>query len=206
MAIRVVGVLLFLITNLAFFNMVELPIASASKATIHKQLDNGMYGSNAYTLGLAIAHMPLALVDTFVFGVLTYLIAGLAYEADAIFVFLGILFIYSLAMSAQFRSVALLAPSQTVAQLFAPALTVPLMLYAGFIIPEEVSRKRGVSQGSHVSFSCSFYLLNSFSLLFFLLSSLFSTESTTRTCQISWCGCTGWTRWPGATARSCRTS
>jgi ABC-type multidrug transport system permease subunit len=68
----VVGLLFLAMMFLAFGGMAEVPIAAQARSVVLKQYAARMYGIPAFVLSTAIAYIPLAIVDTFVFGSIVY--------------------------------------------------------------------------------------------------------------------------------------
>lgn len=66
------GLLFLSMMFLAFGGMAEVPIAAQTRSVVLKQYAARMYGIPAFVLSTAIVYIPLAIVDTFVFGSIVY--------------------------------------------------------------------------------------------------------------------------------------
>ncbi len=51
----------------AFFNMVEIGVASVFKTVVEKHVDNGFFRASAWVFSSAIVHIPFALVNLTLF-------------------------------------------------------------------------------------------------------------------------------------------
>ena len=49
----------------------EVPIASADKLVVYKQTDARFYSPGAYVAGVMLTHIPLATVESIIFGTIT---------------------------------------------------------------------------------------------------------------------------------------
>jgi ABC-type multidrug transport system permease subunit len=125
--LKIFGLLFFIPVNMAFFNMIEIPLAVAAKRVLEKQLDAKLFTAPAHMASVALTHLPIALLDCVIYGIIAYWLAGLASDAGVFFVYLGLIYCWSVAMSAYFRLVAFVTPSQEVANVLAP-LTMIFML------------------------------------------------------------------------------
>ncbi len=73
LAIAVCAGLLFLaMMFLAFGGMAEVPIAALAKKVVFKQHAASMYSIPSFVISTALVYIPLALLDTAVFGSILY--------------------------------------------------------------------------------------------------------------------------------------
>ena len=66
------GLLLYLVMFGAFANLSELPVAAEARAVVTKQLDASFYPSIPYIFSVIFLGLPLAIVETLIFGSMMY--------------------------------------------------------------------------------------------------------------------------------------
>ncbi len=72
------------------------------KYVAYKHIAAGLHNGSAYTMASALVHVPLALVESFVFGVVLYYMTGFYNAAPQFLWFITILFLTNVAMRSFF--------------------------------------------------------------------------------------------------------
>lgn len=131
-----IGLALFAVIFGAFGNMQEVPIATAAKRVVQKQIMAGFFPTLSYIFSVVTVHMPLACIESFIFGTILYWLSGFVYDAGRYFFFVLVLLCNNLTMSVIFRSITYFAKNQDVAQMMAGPTTSIFLLFGGFLITQ----------------------------------------------------------------------
>ena len=62
------GLMLFAAITQAFGNFSEIPVAVEAKAVMYKQVSAGFYPAMSYLLSVVLLHLPLAILESVIFG------------------------------------------------------------------------------------------------------------------------------------------
>lgn len=121
---------------LAFANLSELSFISESKAVVSKQLSSGLTHPLALVCATNLTMLPLALIETVLFGTIVYFAAGFELAVSPFLFFLLALFSISSAMSQLFRFVAFTTSAEVGYQLNMNA-TMVFVVFGGFLLPRD---------------------------------------------------------------------
>lgn len=105
-----------------------------ARAVFYKQRGANFFRTSAYVLATSIAQLPMSVLETVVFGAITYWFGGYVDDVGRFVVFLVTLFLCRIWFSSFFFLMAAASPNLTVAQ---PAMMVAVlffMLFGGFLI------------------------------------------------------------------------
>ncbi|PWA42268.1 ABC transporter G family member 35 [Artemisia annua] len=131
-----VGALLFgLITN-TFNAMAELPVVIERLPVIYKQRDLLFHPPWAYTIPTFLLGIPLSLVDSTVWTVVTYNITGFAPEVSRFFKQFLLTFLIQQMAGGLFRFIASVCRTMTVANTGGVLIAELAFLVGGFILPK----------------------------------------------------------------------
>jgi ABC-type multidrug transport system permease subunit len=111
--------------------MAEIPLASEFKLVVYKQVDAGFYSTFSYVSSVILMHMPLAILECFIFGTFLYWMGNFADEPGRYFFYLLILLGSNLSIGAMFRTVAYVAKNPDVALNLAGPVTSICLLFGG---------------------------------------------------------------------------
>lgn len=128
------GLLFFSSIFLSFANLSEVPIAAEAKLVVYKQTNAKFYSTGAYVCSVLLTHLPIATLETVIFGTITYWMCGFASEGTRYLTFLLLVWLTSLVMSNVFRLFAFVAPNEDVAQSMVGPCVGLCLLFGGFLI------------------------------------------------------------------------
>lgn len=80
-----IGILLFSIMFFAMGNFTELPASFEGRNAVYKQVDAGMMPTISYMIAIALASVPIILVESALYTVILYFMVGLAEDAGRFF-------------------------------------------------------------------------------------------------------------------------
>ena len=131
------GMLLFCILHISFSNFSELTFSVEQKYVAFKHLDSKLFPELTYLASWGLVHLPIAVVETFIFSCVLYPMVGLnlAFKHWAFFYFQ--LLLANVAMASFFRIIALVSPTMEIAQTYPGPFIAVMILFAGFLISPE---------------------------------------------------------------------
>ena len=100
-----------------------------------RQTDAGFFPAVSYTIAVNLLTIPIAILETIIFGIILYFIPGFVLEADRFFFWLFLLFSISSAMSQMFRTITYLGSNADVAQQMNMPFVMLFVVFGGFLIP-----------------------------------------------------------------------
>jgi hypothetical protein len=81
------GLFQFSSVQLSFINMGEMTMVLSDRRVYYKQAAASWYPGVAYILAIAATHVPIALVESVIFSIMVYFMAGLTLDAGRFFFF-----------------------------------------------------------------------------------------------------------------------
>jgi len=116
--------------------MSEIPSLYAQRPIVHRHHNAGLYHPFIEALAFTIVDLPIAFLNTTVFSVVIYFMAGLQRSAGQFFVFLLFGFTLAVAMKGFFRAIAAGFKSESGATSVAGIFILVLAIYTGYTIPK----------------------------------------------------------------------
>jgi len=129
-----VAALLLCVNQVAFGNMVELPISVLTNKIVYKHYAARFYPPWIQVLAFNIIGIPLCLAEILVLTTLVYWMSGCASEAGVFITFLAICLCQSFMLGAWFRFLSATSKTEAQAQAVAAPSTVVFMLFGGFFV------------------------------------------------------------------------
>ena len=129
-----VAVLLISLTQVAFGNMVELPIAVGYNRVALKQMAARFYPAWSYVAAAAMTSVPLFLIEVIIFSNIMYWMAGNYADAGRYFTHFAVVFTQSFNMSVWFRFLSAIGKDEAQAQSMAGPSTGIFMVFGGFFV------------------------------------------------------------------------
>eukprot|EP00300_Choanocystis_sp_HF-7_P003228 c12453_g1_i1.p1 GENE.c12453_g1_i1~~c12453_g1_i1.p1 ORF type:complete len:1324 (-),score=341.35 c12453_g1_i1:397-4131(-) len=129
------GLLFFVAIFMSLGSIGQLPVNLMSRNVFYKQNSAGFYPGSAYTLGMALAVLPMSVFEVALFGPSLYWMSGCAAEAVRFGLFLLISALLSACMLQLMRLIACIASKDALAISLASLSLFMFLLTSGFIIP-----------------------------------------------------------------------
>jgi len=129
-----VATLLICLNQVAFGNMVELPIAVLTNRIVFKHYAARFYPPWLQVLSFNIIGIPLGVAEILLLTSLVYWMSGCVADAGVYFIFLAICFCQSFMLGTWFRFLSATAKTEAQAQAIAGPSTGVFMLFGGFFI------------------------------------------------------------------------
>ncbi|RLN91243.1 hypothetical protein BBJ28_00016968 [Nothophytophthora sp. Chile5] len=130
----VMGVTFASITFVAIGQMTEAPTFLAGREVFYKQRGANFFRTTSYVLAYALNMLPLAFLESILFGSIFYWACGFVPSATAFLCCLVLLFLSNLAFTASFFFITLASPNLNVAQPFGFLSILVYVLFAGFVV------------------------------------------------------------------------
>ncbi|CAL5363369.1 unnamed protein product [Camellia sinensis] len=131
------GALFFSLTNVMFNGMAELPMTIFRLPVFFKQRDSMFYPAWAFGLPICLLRVPLSLMESAIWIILTYYTIGFAPAPSRFFSqFLAFFGVHQMALCL-FRFIAVLGRAQIVAQTISTFTTLVIFILGGFIISKD---------------------------------------------------------------------
>ncbi|RLN27113.1 hypothetical protein BBO99_00009105, partial [Phytophthora kernoviae] len=115
----------------------QVPTFMEARSVFYKQRGANFFRSSAYVLSMSISQIPMAVVETIVFGAITYWFGGYVAAADRFIVFLATLFLCQMWFTSFFFFLSSASPNLTVAQPVMMVAVLFFMLFGGFLISKD---------------------------------------------------------------------
>ncbi|BBM99977.1 ATP-binding cassette, subfamily G (WHITE), member 2, PDR [Marchantia polymorpha subsp. ruderalis] len=112
-----------------------LPLVATERTVFYRERAAGMYSAIPYGIGQVLIEMPYSLFQSVLFGVLTYFMMHLEYDAGKFFWYLYYLYLTLLYFSYYGMMAVGLTPNQQVASIVATLFYGFFNLFSGFLIP-----------------------------------------------------------------------
>ena len=129
-----VAVILICIAQVAFANMVELPVSVQTARIIYRQCAGGFYPTLLYVITASIVAIPLFITETVILVSILYFMTSFYVSAANYFTFFAISIVASFNMAVWFRFLASAATNESAAQSIAGPSTGIFMILGGFFI------------------------------------------------------------------------
>ncbi|GMF23961.1 unnamed protein product [Phytophthora lilii] len=107
------------------------------RSVFYKQRAANFYRTSSYVLACSLSQIPLALVESLIFGSLVYWLGGLVAEAGAFILFELLLMLMILIFAAVYFFLAAAAPNLNIAKPVAMVMLLLFVLFAGFIVSKD---------------------------------------------------------------------
>lgn len=124
----------FSILFFTFLSLADMPIAFQRQPVVKKQSQLHFYTNWVETLSTTVFDYCFKLCLVIVFSIILYFLAHLQYKAARFFIFLLFLSFYNFCMVSLFALTTLVAPTISVANLFAGILLLAIAMYASYVI------------------------------------------------------------------------
>ncbi|KAG1700776.1 hypothetical protein DVH05_011663 [Phytophthora capsici] len=108
-----------------------------AREVVYKQRAANFYRTSAYVLACSLSQIPLAFVESLLFGSLTYWLGGLVDDVKAFLLFELFLMLVILVFGAVYFLLAVATPNLNIAKPIAMICILSFVLFAGFIIAKE---------------------------------------------------------------------
>ncbi|GAB9474811.1 Atp-binding protein, partial [Globisporangium polare] len=105
-----------------------------SRDIFYKQRAANFFRTSSYVFANSVTQIPLAVVETILFGTLIYWMCGFVSEATEFLIFLLVLLMTNLAFAAWFFFLTALAPNTNIANPVAHVSILFFVIFAGFIV------------------------------------------------------------------------
>ncbi|KAE9173451.1 hypothetical protein PF001_g27523, partial [Phytophthora fragariae] len=115
----------------------QVPTFIEARSVFYKQRGANFFRSSAYVLAMSLSQIPMAIVETVVFGAITYWFGGYVALADRFIVFLVSLFLCQMWFTSYFFFLSSVSPNLTVAQPVMMVSVLFFMLFGGFLITKD---------------------------------------------------------------------
>ncbi|KAG0345844.1 hypothetical protein BG004_002973 [Podila humilis] len=129
------GVLFFALLFNALISQAELPMAMYGRAILYKHKKYALYRPSAFAIAQICVDIPLVIAQIVLFSVVLYFMAGLQMDAGKFFIFMLILMVTALCMTAFFRMWAAVSATFDAASRNSGLILLALILYSGYMIP-----------------------------------------------------------------------
>ncbi|KAF4316728.1 hypothetical protein JM18_008194 [Phytophthora kernoviae] len=133
----VLGLLFSCAIFLSLSQASQVPTFMAARSVFYKQRGANFFRSSTYVVSISIAQIPMAVLETVVFGAIAYWMGGYVDPAGRFIVFLVTLFLCQMWFTSFFFFLSSASPNLTVAQ---PILMVSILfclLFSGFLIAKD---------------------------------------------------------------------
>ncbi|KAH9292275.1 hypothetical protein KI387_042541, partial [Taxus chinensis] len=131
------GALFFTLMNIMFNGFVELSITMTRLPVFYKQRDSKLYPAWAYSLPTWVMRVPLSLMESSIWVILTYYTIGFDSNPNRFFRQFLLLFILHQMSLSLFRFIAAVGRSQIVANTFGTFALLIILVLGGFIVSRE---------------------------------------------------------------------
>ncbi|TGZ84441.1 hypothetical protein EX30DRAFT_131 [Ascodesmis nigricans] len=131
------GIMFFTLLFNSLLALSEISVSFNTRPILLKHKSFSFYRPSAYALGLVLADLPQVAVQTLLWSVVIYFMAGLQQSASQFFTFLIITYFLTLALFSFFRSIAAFCGSLDVASRITGLAIQALVIYTGYLIPPE---------------------------------------------------------------------
>ena len=134
----VVGVSFSGIMFVCLGQVAQMPLYMAARPIFYKQRRANFFRTISYVLSYSLCNLPLALVESLVFGSLLYWLAGFVNTLSNFVIFEALLFVLNVALGNWFFFISTIAPDLTSAQPLGLVSVLIFVTFAGFIITTDL--------------------------------------------------------------------
>eukprot|EP01113_Clastostelium_recurvatum_P037483 TRINITY_DN5489_c0_g1_i3.p1 TRINITY_DN5489_c0_g1~~TRINITY_DN5489_c0_g1_i3.p1 ORF type:complete len:1654 (-),score=318.95 TRINITY_DN5489_c0_g1_i3:50-5011(-) len=132
------GVVFFALTFTLFGSFVAIPGFFVERAVFYDQRASRWYKTWTYLMANIALEIPIALVESVLFGSILYWMVGLKASADAFIYFLLMLFVVDLMAQIFVRMLSIITPTVDLASTITPVVFSFFLLMCGFIVRRPV--------------------------------------------------------------------
>ncbi|TMW67508.1 hypothetical protein Poli38472_011128 [Pythium oligandrum] len=133
----VMGTIFPAILFFALGQSTQIPLYLDAREVFYKQRGANFYRTSSYVVASSVSQVPIALIETIIYGSLVYWFCGFASDATAFVVFEVVLFVTNLAFAAWFFFISVASPSVHVAEPLGMLSLLLYILFAGFMITKD---------------------------------------------------------------------
>ncbi|RLN87469.1 hypothetical protein BBJ28_00016886 [Nothophytophthora sp. Chile5] len=130
----VMGVIFATIMFLSMGQSSQIPTYMAERDVFYKQRGANFFRTASYVLATSASQIPLAVVETIIFGSLVYWVCGFEAEASLFIIFEVILLLSNLAMGMWFFFLSAVGPNGNIATPLGMVSILIFIIFAGFIV------------------------------------------------------------------------
>jgi ABC-type multidrug transport system ATPase subunit/ABC-type multidrug transport system permease subunit len=149
----VMGVVFSSIMFLSLGQSSQTPTYMAERDIFYKQRGANFFRTASYVLATSVSQIPLAIIETIIFGTLVYWVCGFNSNAAEFIIFEVVLFLMNLAMGMWFFFLSAVGPNTNVVTPLGMVSVLVFIIFAGFIvtrsqIPDYLIWAHWISPGS----------------------------------------------------------
>ncbi|GAB9476807.1 Atp-binding protein, partial [Globisporangium polare] len=133
----VMGIIFAAVLFLALGQASQIPTFLAARDVFYKQRGANFFRTASYVLSSSVSQLPLALMESVLFGTLVYWMCGFVATAGGYLMFELMLFLTNLAFAAWFFFLSSISPDLHVAKPISMISVLFYILFAGFVIAKE---------------------------------------------------------------------
>ncbi|GAB9477361.1 Atp-binding protein, partial [Globisporangium polare] len=130
----VIGVVFSAVLFLSLGQVSLIPTFMAARDIFYKQRSANFYRTSSYVLANSLSLIPLAAIESLVFGSLVYWMCGFVASAGSFLLFIALLLLTNMAFGAWFFFVSAVSPNMNVANPLAMVSILFFVLFAGFVV------------------------------------------------------------------------
>ncbi|GBF90608.1 ABC transporter G family member protein [Raphidocelis subcapitata] len=128
------GAAFLIVMFLSMGGMIQVAIVLATRGVFYKHRDARFYPAWSYGLSMALSQVPVTVLESVFFAVITYWMIGFVADAGRFFSFICICMASSLCVSSIFRLIAITVPTPPLVQAVTSIVLLILILTSGFTI------------------------------------------------------------------------
>ncbi|KAH0596640.1 hypothetical protein MHUMG1_05758 [Metarhizium humberi] len=132
------GVAFFSILFLGWLQLSELMKAVSGRAVIARHGEYAFYRPSAVSLARVLADLPMLAVEVVVFSVIMYFMTGLDVEAGKFFIYMLLVYVTTICLTALYRMFAAVSPTMDDAVRFSGIALNLLIVYTGYTLAKPV--------------------------------------------------------------------
>ncbi|POM59166.1 hypothetical protein PHPALM_32148, partial [Phytophthora palmivora] len=133
----VIGIAFVTINFVATSHMALIPVVMAMRDVLYKQRESNFFRVSSYVIARFVAHIPVGLMESLIFGSFMYWMCGFAPTASGYILFELVLFFVSMVASAVFFFVACASPNLNVAFPIAQLLILLFVTFSGYVVTKD---------------------------------------------------------------------
>ncbi|RLN52010.1 hypothetical protein BBJ29_009265 [Phytophthora kernoviae] len=130
----VVGIIFSAVLFLSLGQASQIPTFMAARDVFYKQRGANFFRTASYVLSSSVSQLPLAFMESVLFGTMLYWMCGFVPTVEGYLVFELIMFVTNLAFAAWFFFLASIAPDLHVAKPMSMVSVLFYILFAGFVV------------------------------------------------------------------------
>ena len=133
------GFIFFSGLSLALVNFSLIPEVMSDREVFYKQHGSMFYPTISYLIAQNIVMLPLNVIETVAYSTMAYWSVGMSSDdgGSRFFVFMLLVFTFSITMAQIFRTICYMTPSAVTAQTVCGLVTMISVLFSGYICPRD---------------------------------------------------------------------